>query len=184
LAEENVTDYLKYFHFHIINPLQMDATELNKRKKRVSSDASKFYKKLKKRPPEGLEEEIRKLDQAVFKRIDCLSCANCCKTISPVFKDRDITRIASHFKLKPSEFTHKYLVMDEEGDYVLRSVPCAFLGNDNRCSIYEIRPFACKSYPHTSSLPLKKSWDLLPKNSTVCPAVYEITEALMKKYDK
>jgi Fe-S-cluster containining protein len=162
----------------------MDAEELNKKKKLAGSEASKFYKKLKKRPPAGLEEEIRKLDREVFSRTDCLACANCCKTISPVFKNRDITRLAEHFKLRPSEFTHRFLLLDEDGDYVLQSVPCPFLGNNNICSIYDIRPFACKSYPHTSTLPLKQSWDLLPKNTAVCPAVYEITDALKKKYDK
>jgi len=162
----------------------MDAIEINKVSHQVRKDATRFYKKLKKRPPEGLEELIHNLDKEVFSRIDCLSCANCCKTISPVFKDRDITRIAGHFRMRPSDFAHQYLRLDEDGDYVLRSVPCAFLGSDNKCSIYEIRPFACKSYPHTATLPLKKSWDLLPKNSAVCPAVYEITEVLKKKYDK
>jgi Fe-S-cluster containining protein len=42
-----------------------------------------------------------------------------------------------------------YLLLDEEHDYVFRQQPCPFLGVDNYCSIYEVRPKACREYPHT-----------------------------------
>jgi len=142
----------------------------------------KFYKRLKKRPPAGIDDEVVRLDEEVFAYTDCLACANCCKTISPVFKDRDIDRISKYFKIRPGVFTDKYLYLDEDGDYVLKSSPCPFLMSDNKCSIYENRPFACRSYPHTSSLPLTKSIELVIRNSAVCPAVHEITEKLKSKY--
>jgi Fe-S-cluster containining protein len=156
--------------------------ELNKSRRRIESDNRKFYTRLKKRPPAGIDEEVISLDEEVFAKIDCLACANCCKTISPVFKDRDIDRIAKHFKMRPGEFTEKYLFLDEDGDYVLKTTPCPFLMPDNKCRIYDQRPFACKSYPHTATLPLTKSTELIIKNSAVCPAVHEITEKLKAKY--
>ncbi len=160
----------------------MDPAEINKNSKKIEAESRKFYSRLKKRPPAGIDEEVKSLDTEAFSRIDCLKCANCCKTISPVFKERDITRLSDHFKLRPADFVAKYLFLDEEGDYVLKSEPCPFLMHDNYCSVYEHRPFACRSYPHTATLPLKKSWELIIKNSAVCPAVYEITNALKKKY--
>jgi uncharacterized protein len=156
--------------------------ELNKSRKRIEGENRKFYARLKKRPPAGIDDEVYRMDEEIFSGFDCLSCANCCKTISPVFKDRDIDRISRHFRMKPGEFTSRYLFLDEEGDYVLKTSPCPFLLSDNKCSIYEHRPYACKSYPHTGSLPLTKSVELVIKNSAVCPVVHEITQRLKEKY--
>ena len=73
--------------------------------------------------------------------------------------------------------------IDEENDYVLKNVPCTFLGSDNYCSIYEVRPKACKEFPHTNR---KKQSQILPltkKNIEVCPAVFEIVENLKLEID-
>jgi|SRR5688572_15683625 len=155
---------------------------LNKHQAKLEKEHGKFLRKLKRRPPRGIDEEIQQLDDQVFSKINCLSCANCCKTISPVFKDRDIVRLAANFKMRPAEFTFKYLYLDEEGDYVLQSTPCPFLNNDNTCSVYDQRPLACRSYPHTGTLPFTKSTELFIRNSAVCPAVFEITGILKKRY--
>ncbi|HEX5001369.1 MAG TPA: YkgJ family cysteine cluster protein [Bacteroidia bacterium] len=160
----------------------MHPEELNRKRKAVEKSSGRFYHKLKRRPPGNLDEEIKQLHDEVFSKTDCLSCANCCKTIKTVFKERDISRIAAHLRIKPAELIHTYLTIDDEGDYVQQLLPCPFLAPDNTCKIYEVRPFACRSYPHTDSLPIKKSWNLIIKNTAVCPAVYEITEALKKKH--
>jgi uncharacterized protein len=161
-----------------------DPTEINRNKRKIEAENSSFFRRLKKRPPAGIDDEIKELDEKIFSKIDCLKCANCCKTISPVFKERDITRLSAHFKVRPSEFVSKYLYLDSDGDYVVNSAACPFLSADNSCSVYEIRPFACRSYPHTATLSLNKSATLMAKNSAVCPAVYEITAELRKKYNR
>jgi len=158
--------------------------DLNRIKSKVEKDSVRFYQRLKRRPPPGIDAEVADLDETVFSKIDCTSCANCCKSISPVFKDRDITRLSAHFKVRPAVFTEKYLFLDNDGDYVLKSMPCPFLAENNLCTIYDVRPFACKSYPHTANLPVTKTWELITKNSAVCPAVYEITQILKSKYDR
>ncbi len=160
----------------------IDPEELNARRRRIEEISRKFFGRLFKRPPRDIDSQIREMDEEVFSGIDCTRCANCCKTISPVFKNRDIIRLAEHFRVRPSIFTEKYLMMDEEGDYVLKSTPCPFLNSDNLCTVYQVRPQACSSYPHTGTLPASKSVNLLIKNSAVCPAVYEITEKLKKIY--
>jgi len=114
----------------------------------------------------------------VFDRIDCLACANCCKTTGPLFTSTDISRIAKKLGLKQKQFIKEYLRMDEDGDYVLQSVPCTFLLEDNQCSIYEFRPKACREYPHTDMMGQKKIFDLTVRNSAICPGVYEILERL------
>ncbi|MEL6131883.1 MAG: YkgJ family cysteine cluster protein [Bacteroidota bacterium] len=138
----------------------------------------KFIQKLKKRPPKNLDQLVHDIHDEVFEEIDCLSCANCCKTISPVFTDRDIERIAHHLRMKPADFVEQYLHIDEEEDYVLNVAPCPFLGADNYCGIYDVRPKACREYPHTDRRDFAKKLNLTLKNTKVCPAAYEVVERM------
>ena len=96
----------------------------------------KVIKKISAKKPKDLDANFQKLHTEAFKKIDCLTCANCCKTTSPIFRDIDIKRISKNLRMKENEFVKNYLKMDEEKDYVLQSSPCAFLGNDNKCDIY------------------------------------------------
>ena len=118
------------------------------------------------------------LHEAAFEKIDCLQCANCCKNYSPRFKTPDIKRISRHLKLKESDLIETYLQLDEDGDYVVRSKPCPFLGQDNYCSIYEVRPSDCERFPYTDEDVLIKRPAITQKNSTFCPIVYFVLEKL------
>lgn len=143
-------------------------------KKRIKKKISK----LKRTKPKLIDNAIHGLHEQVFQEIDCLQCANCCKTTSPIFRDIDIERAAGHLGISPSVFLEKYLQLDEEGDYVLQSSPCAFLGEDNFCSIYEHRPRACREYPHTDRKNMHQILDLTERNSRICPGVYRILDQL------
>ena len=137
-----------------------------------------FFKRLKKLKPKVLDKLIHPLHDEVFECTDCLECANCCTTTGPLFTDKDIARIAKHLRIKPSEFVAKYLRIDEERDYVLQSVPCIFLGKDNYCTIYDVRPKACKEFPHTDRIKQHQLLKLTKKNMEVCPAVFALIEKL------
>jgi len=119
------------------------------------------------------------LHEAAFEKIDCLQCANCCKHYSPRFKPPDIKRIARHLKVKESDLIDTYLRLDEDGDYVVKMTPCPFLGQDNFCSIYEVRPSDCERFPYTDEDVLIKRPAITQKNSTFCPIVYFVLEKLM-----
>lgn len=154
---------------------------LPNRAKDTHKQNKKFFAKLKKRPPKQLDNIMQQLHDEAFSRIDCLSCANCCKTTGPLFTDKDIERIAKHLRMKPQAFIEAYLRVDEEGDHVLQSVPCTFLGADNYCSIYEVRPKACREYPHTDRKKFHQIGNLTLKNVAICPAAFEIVEELKKR---
>ncbi len=111
--------------------------------------------------------------------IDCLQCANCCKNYSPRFKVPDIKRISKHLKMKEGAFIEQFLYLDKEGDYVVKSKPCPFLGTDNYCSIYEVRPSDCRRFPYTDEDVLLKRQQLTLKNSTFCPITYYVLEKLL-----
>jgi uncharacterized protein len=113
-----------------------------------------------------------------FRKIDCLDCAACCKNYSPRFKPPDIKRISKHLKMKESAFIDTYLIRDDEGDYVVRSKPCPFLGPDNFCSIYEKRPGDCMRFPYTDEDVFIRRKSITLKNATFCPIVYYVLEKL------
>lgn len=142
--------------------------------KKKHPDYVKLLRKLKKMKPKKLDNLINEEHDRQFENIDCLDCGNCCDTTSPIFRDVDVKRIAKHFRMKPVEFEQQYLKRDEDDDLVLLSSPCAFLGEDNACSIYEVRPLACREYPHTDRKRMDPILDLTLKNSEICPAVSRI----------
>jgi Fe-S-cluster containining protein len=127
-----------------------------------------------------LDERVHAIHEAVFDTINCLDCAQCCRILGPRITDADVRRISASLRIKPSVFVERYLVVDEEGDYIFRSMPCPFLGSDNYCSIYDFRPRACREYPHTDRRRVYQVMALMLKNSSICPAVFEILERLRK----
>ena len=118
------------------------------------------------------------LHEEAFTKVNCLECANCCKNYSPRFKTPDIKRISKHMGMKEGAFIETYLRLDDDGDYVVKSAPCPFLGSDNYCGIYDVRPSDCARYPYTDEDVLLKRPQLTLKNSTVCPAVYYVLEKM------
>lgn len=142
----------------------------------------KLLDRLKARPPKDLDGQVIAADEEVWQEIDCLDCANCCKTISPTFTQKDIERIASGLRLKPGEFVEQYLYIDEDDDFVLQQTPCPFLLEDNKCRIYEDRPKACRDYPHTGKRKFHLHVEITKKNTLVCPAAFRIVEKLEEIY--
>jgi Fe-S-cluster containining protein len=140
-----------------------------------------FFIKLRKKTPKNLDAIMEKLHEEEFKKSDCLQCANCCKTTSPIFTKKDIERISKSFRIKTRQFIDTYLNLDEDQDYVLKSSPCTFLADDNTCNIYDVRPKACQEYPHTNRKSFEKISDLTLKNVAICPATFNIVEALRAK---
>ncbi len=150
--------------------------------KHQENQNKKFFSRLKKTKPANLDLLASNAHNKVFANIDCLKCANCCSTISPMITDKDIARIAKYLKFRPAVFTEKFLYLDNENDYVFNQSPCPFLGSDNYCSIYDARPKACAEYPHTNRKHFVQILDLTLKNTFVCPAAFEVVEELKKNY--
>jgi len=146
------------------------------------AETRKLFERIKKKKPRDLDAQVHTLHTKTFARIDCLDCANCCSTTSPIFRDIDINRLSKHLKMKENNFISTYLKMDEESDYVLQKSPCSFLGEDNKCSVYEHRPLACREYPHTDRKNMIQILGITEKNTLICPAVATIFEELKKGY--
>jgi uncharacterized protein len=135
----------------------------------------KMLKNLKKKNADTL---FQKYHYDVFEEIDCRSCANCCITTGPMILERDINRISGFLRIKPFLFIKQYLGKDEDNDWVFKTMPCPFLDNDKYCLIYDVRPKACREYPHTDRKNVHQLFGKTLLNSKICPAVGKILERI------
>ena len=163
----------------------MDLEFYKQAAKQKHKEHKKFLDSLKKKPPKNLDYVVEDMHEETFREINCLSCANCCKTTGPLFTEKDKERIAKHLRMKISDFEAKFLRIDEDQDWVLQSTPCFFLDeNDNKCNIYDVRPKACREYPHTDRKKIYQINNLTLKNTEICPATYVFVEKLRKVLEK
>jgi Fe-S-cluster containining protein len=159
---------------------QRSITSMQSAIKAGNQSIKKLIQRLKKMDQRKLDDLVHELHSREFEKIDCLQCANCCKTISPAIHEGDLRRMAQALKIKVGDLVDSLLDLDEEGDYVFKKMPCPFLFDNNVCSIYNNRPRACREYPHTDRKKFYQILDLTSKNAAVCPAVFNITLKLMK----
>ncbi len=160
-------------------PIDFHQYRANVKKKRFEN--KKFFDNAQRKRPKNIDSHIQDLHEEVFENTNCLDCGNCCKTTPSMVNNRDVKRIAKYLGLTQGEFSEKYLAVDEDDDTVFRITPCVFLDKENNeCTIYEVRPKACREYPHTDEH--KVSLDIMRRNVGVCPAVYQITEKLKRVY--
>lgn len=160
----------------------MNIESLPEEARKLEKETVKFFKSIKKNRTRELDDIVHALHEEVFEDINCLECANCCRSLGPRLTDRDIERIASVLRLKPYEVIDRYLHIDEDNDYVFKEMPCPFLCNDNYCSVYENRPKACREYPHTDRKKFYQIYSLTIKNAETCPAVFRILERLKQEW--
>lgn len=143
-----------------------------------TAENREIVKRLKRKKGKQLDQLADEVHDAVFSKIDCLDCAGCCSGIPPIVTKADVTRISKTFGMKPAAFEDQYLIVDEDGDTVLNTTPCPFLLEDRKCMIYDIRPKACRQFPHTNELDFSKNIKLHAMNATICPGVFHILRRL------
>ena len=145
----------------------------------TNKDQQKQFKQFLQRADKNkVLKQLPQLHKEAFEKVDCLQCAACCKNYSPRFKTTDVKRISKHLRMKESDFIATYLRVDEEGDFVVKSSPCPFLGRDNFCSVYEVRPSDCARFPYTNEDVIIKRQALTLKNASFCPIVFEVLDKL------
>lgn len=126
-------------------------------------------------------------------RFECQGEGRCCMSrgkygyVYLSFSDR--RRLASHFKIPLSEFTARYTIKTD-GLYELKYADkdCPFL-KDNRCNVYEARPWQCRTWPFWPENLNSSVWN--EEIAPYCPGIgkgrlytsEEIEEILAKKKD-
>ncbi len=105
-------------------------------------------------------------------RFECTECGDCCRRPGIVeFDAEDFKKTLAFLSLTRREFIAKYYCTEESGDLVTLWVeegrPCEFLV-ENRCSIFEVRPKQCRTYPFWEALLSEKNWRAEGKD---CPGI-------------
>lgn len=140
----------------------------------------RFLSKLEDHPPLGLDKLASSVDEHTWKEIDCTTCANCCKTMSPTYTNKDIKRISEHLNISAKEFKSTWLEKDKEGDWLNKSIPCQFLDmKTNYCKIYEVRPADCNGFPHFTKKKMVDYLHVHKQNLDHCPATVNMLERMM-----
>jgi Fe-S-cluster containining protein len=139
----------------------------------------RFLTKLENNLPRTADKVTVELEKEVWKEVDCLNCANCCKQMSPTYSAADIRRISAHLNMTADEFKKKWLYKDRSGDWMNKSTPCQFLDlKTNMCDIYAVRPGDCAGFPHLSKRRLKDYIHVHKQNIEYCPATYKMVEKM------
>ncbi|MCX6209678.1 MAG: YkgJ family cysteine cluster protein [Bacteroidetes bacterium] len=143
----------------------------------------KYLGKVEKKAPKNLYSTMLQINKEVWDEVDCLTCANCCKKMTPTFTNKDVTRIAAHLDMTTTEFKDKWLYYDEkDGDWMNTKQPCQFLNSkNNMCSIYEVRPADCSGFPHFTKKNPTLYLHVHQQNIQYCPATYRMVEKLIEK---
>ena len=95
----------------------------------------------------------------------CQGCGKCCFGFPGYvwIGQKEVNKIAAFLTIPKSKFLEKY-TRNVKGLISLKelkapSYECIFL-KDHKCSIYEVRPFQCKSYPFwPQNLESEKTWE-------------------------
>jgi Fe-S-cluster containining protein len=143
----------------------------------------RFLTRLEKNPVRGLQQLITQTEKKVWTETDCLSCANCCKTMTPTYTPADLNRIARYFGMTVAALKKKWLKRERGGDrdWVNRSTPCQFLNKaNNKCRIYSIRPVDCAGFPHLGKR-FREYVHVHKQNIESCPAAFSLVEKIAQQ---
>lgn len=86
-------------------------------------------------------------------RFECTGCGACCSGGPDYYVEtnaREREAIRTFLKISPAWFQRRYLIHVDTDIIGLRLTDagcCSFLGSDNRCRIYPVRPTQCRTYP-------------------------------------
>lgn len=156
---------------------------IEKWKALVPTDYKKYLRFFTKELTTSQGNEVPDLHKEAFQKIDCLKCANCCRSTPALLSQNDIKRISARLDISKKEFFRKYVLEDINGEWSLNRVPCHFLEQDNTCRIYDVRPDACRGFPHTDDADYLKRPVMNAKNVMVCPAAFYVAEKLKPLQD-
>src|SRR5688572_21235406 len=123
--------------------LPVNIKTYQRRAYRKKKELAKFIRKVGNSKTKGILKIVSEVDKEVWKEVGCMQCANCCTKMTPTYTRKDINRIARNFDMTFQQFYDKWLTTDENKDIVNKSLPCQFLGEDKKCTIYSIRPDDC-----------------------------------------
>ena len=139
-----------------------------------------FRSWLKMQDTDKVDEMVHQLNRKYSAAIDCTACANCCIVLKTLVTMKDVRRLARSIKISETEFRKEYIETVEDGDMILKDLPCRFL-KDKKCTVYPDRPNECRSYPHLHKKDFTHRLFGVIENHAVCPIVFNVYEELKER---
>lgn len=162
----------------ILDPVKL--RQLAKARADENFEFRQFLKNVTDLSSDEVDRLVFRISAEVWKTIDCTTCGNCCREVSPTLKEDEVQRLASHVGMSLPEFACRNLKPAESGEdspWIMRERPCPFL-RDNRCTVYEQRPANCRDYPYLDKPDfIFRTLSMMGRLSE-CPAVFEVWEQL------
>ena len=161
-------------------------TDLNiiKRNSEIREEENfEFRSFLKGQDSDKIDKIVLELYEEVLEHIDCTKCANCCKELETCFTKEEINSLTKNLNIDKNEFIKQSTKPDQFGDkdkYYLNSKPCQFL-TDKKCTVYELRPEECNSYPYLHKDNFNSRLIGVIENYEICPIVYNVYELLKQE---
>jgi Fe-S-cluster containining protein len=166
-----------------IDHLELDLEKIKELGKIRERENLIFRAFLKQKDSYKVDKIVHKLNKIISEQIDCTTCGNCCKILPYALLEEDIKRLSKALNISTKEVIEQYTEFDEEEqECFLKETPCAFL-KDNKCTIYEARPEACRSYPHLHKKEFTSRLLGVIQNYSICPIVFNVYEELKKAFN-
>lgn len=135
-----------------------------------------FRTYLKSMPSSAVDDVFGRMGAQIAPLIDCTACGNCCRHLQAPVLSAEIPILAS--ATGHSEKTFKATFLEKTpAHWHMRHEPCAFL-DGNRCSVYDHRPGACRSYPHLTESSIQHRLYGVLDNYAICPIVFNVVEGV------
>lgn len=125
-----------------------------------------------------IDDLVFELDQKITPQIDCLQCGNCCKTLMINVEEKEADEVARALHLTRQNFDAKFIEKSYTGKLLINTIPCHFLGSDNKCAIYLNRFSGCKEFPALHLPQIKKRLFTIFMHYGRCPIIFNVVEQL------
>lgn len=164
-------------------PLELNIEKIEQIRKMKENENLRFRTFLKGRDDKKVDRIVHRLNEEIEKQIDCTKCGNCCKTLRPCVTNKEIETLIAIDKVSREYFNEHFTEQDDFEDIkYLKNTPCKYLSN-KKCSIYDLRPLDCKSYPHIRKKQFNSRTLSMMGNYGICPIVFNVIESLKMEFE-
>lgn len=159
-------------------PVEIDLSKIEKLSIRKENENFKFRAFLRGHEPSEVDRTVHRLNRIISREIDCTECGNCCHSLVPAVTEEEISRLAALDNITPEEYSLNHLEDDNFArTKFLKAIPCRYL-DEKICSIYDLRPNECRSYPHLHKRGFVYRTLSVISNYGICPIVFNVMENL------